>query len=64
MKPLTARELEVLRLLCAGRPARGIALDLGLSVETLKDYSYKLRHKLGAKTLPQAAAIAARAGLV
>lgn len=61
---LTPRELEVLRRLCDGRNAKGVAHDIGISVNTMKDYSQSIRWKLGAKNLPHAAAKAVRAGLV
>ena len=64
MSKLTQRELDVLKRLCDGRNAKGIAIDLGLSVDTLKDYSQRIRWKLRAKTLPHAVAVAVRAGLV
>jgi len=64
MSPLSPRELEVLRRLCDGRIAKGVAKDMGLSEDTLKDYTARIRFKLGARTMPHAAAKAVRAGLV
>lgn len=64
MTRLTQREQEVLRLLIAGRTSKGIALDLGLKSDTVRDYTFHLRLKLGAATLPQAVAKAIAAGLV
>ena len=61
---LTDRELDVLKRISDGRTAKGIAADIGLSEDTLKDYSFRIRWKLNAKTIPHAVAIAVRARLV
>jgi len=43
---LTARQGEVLRLLCAGATTRQIATELGIAVVTVKNYRAQLRERL------------------
>ena len=47
---LTARELEVLRLLASGRDTAGIARELHLSPHTVKTHIGRLLGKLGGAT--------------
>ena len=61
---LTARELEVLRLLAAGLDAAVIANELGISVNTCRGYVKSLLAKLGAHSQLEAVAIAMRHGLI
>lgn len=42
---------------CAGENASKIAADLGLSVSTVQVHMQRVRAKLGAATMPQAAVI-------
>lgn len=44
---LTNRELQVFRLIGSGKPTRGIAAALGLSVKTIETYLEHLKRKLG-----------------
>jgi DNA-binding NarL/FixJ family response regulator len=44
---LTNRELHVFRLIGSGKPTRGIAAALGLSVKTIETYLEHLKRKLG-----------------
>jgi DNA-binding CsgD family transcriptional regulator len=60
----TERELEVLRLVAAGRTARQVADTLGISNETVKSHLKKLNLRLAAKTGTHAVAIAWRRGLI
>ncbi len=46
---LSRRELQVLRLICAGLSAREIAAKLGLSPKTVSTYRYRIRLKLNLK---------------
>lgn len=62
--PLTARELEVLRLLAAGLDAGVIARELGISVNTCRGYVKNLLAKLGAHSQLEAVVIAMRRGLI
>ena len=57
---LTARELEVLRLVAAGRSNRDIAGELFISVKTVSVHVSNILSKLGAATRGEAAAIAHR----
>jgi len=61
---LTARELEVLRLLAAGRSTTEIAAQLFLSVHTVRNHIANLLSKLQAKSRLEAVAIALRQGIV
>jgi DNA-binding CsgD family transcriptional regulator/tetratricopeptide (TPR) repeat protein len=55
---LTSRELEVLRLVAAGRSNREIAADLFISAKTASVHVSNILAKLGAATRTEAAAIA------
>jgi DNA-binding NarL/FixJ family response regulator len=46
---LSPRELQVLRLVCAGLSAKEIATKLGLSPKTVSTYRYRIRLKLSLK---------------
>lgn len=60
--PLTARELDVLRLVNDGFGNAGIAAALFISVNTTKTHLRAIRRKLGVTRTPQAAALGRRAG--
>jgi DNA-binding NarL/FixJ family response regulator len=60
---LTAREIEVLRLVAAGRSNRDIAAELFISVKTVSVHVSNILAKLNATGRTEAAAIAHRAGL-
>jgi LuxR family maltose regulon positive regulatory protein len=63
-EPLTARELEVLRLLAAGRSNQRIARDLFLALDTVKKHVTHILGKLGAANRTEAAARARQLGLI
>lgn len=54
---LTPAELRILRLLVEGLTLKQIALEIGVSFETVKRHTRKVRHKTGAETLYQAIAV-------
>jgi DNA-binding NarL/FixJ family response regulator len=60
---LTGRELEVLRLVAAGRSNREIAAELFISVKTASVHVSNILAKLNAASRTEAAAIAHRAGI-
>lgn len=60
---LTDRELDVLRLIAAGRTTRQIAAELHLSTKTVGHHVSHLLTKLNAHTRAEAATIAVTAGL-
>jgi LuxR family maltose regulon positive regulatory protein len=64
IEPLTERELEVLRLLAAGRRNRDIAQDLVVTQETVKKHLSHIFDKLGATNRTQAVARARELGLL
>ena len=61
---LTDRQLEVLRLLADGRPAKRIALDLGLSIHTVHFHQRNLYRALGVGSSTGALKRAAELGLL
>lgn len=61
---LTARELDVLALVCAGRTNAEIGESLVLSPRTVGTHVSHILHKLGASRRTEAADLARRAGLI
>jgi len=61
---LSDRELEVLRLLAAGRPITAISRQLGLSPKTVTTYRARLLHKLRMKSNAELTFYATHHGLV
>jgi LuxR family maltose regulon positive regulatory protein len=53
VEPLSARELEVLQLLAAGKPNRLIAEELVVTLETVKKHVSHVFDKLGLPTAPR-----------
>lgn len=64
IEPLSARELEVLRLLCEGLSNQEIAARLFLSVGTVKAHIHNIFGKLGVRDRPQAIAQARKLELI
>ncbi len=64
VEPLTARELEVLRLLAAGTTNQGIAQQLVVSLDTAKKHVSHVLGKLGAANRTEAVARARQLGLM
>jgi PAS domain S-box-containing protein len=63
-KRLTPRQLEVLQLLARGATTDGIAADLHLSRETVRNHVRAVLERLGATSRLEAVAFARRDGLV
>ena len=63
-EPLTDRELEVLRLLAAGRSNQRIAHELVVALDTVKKHVTHLLGKLGAANRTEAVARARQLGLI
>ena len=64
VEPLTARELEVLRLLAAGRSNQSIARELVVVLDTVKKHVSHVLAKLGAANRTEAVARARDLGLI
>ncbi|MFD0890632.1 response regulator transcription factor, partial [Streptosporangium algeriense] len=60
--PLTARELEVLKVAAEGEPVNEIAKRLFLSGGTVRNYLSRILAKMGARTRVEAVTIAQEAG--
>jgi LuxR family maltose regulon positive regulatory protein len=63
-EPLTDRELEVLRLLAAGKSNQRIAYDLVVALDTVKKHVTHVLGKLGAANRTEAVARARELGLI
>jgi DNA-binding NarL/FixJ family response regulator len=63
-EPLTAREMDILRLMVEGLTNQAIGEALGLSAGTVKGYAHTIIQKLGTNDRTQAAVKAIRLGLV
>ena len=61
---LSARELEVLRLVTAGRSNDAIARELFVSVATVKSHLAHINTKLGTQSRTEAAAVARERGML
>ncbi|HIE39342.1 MAG TPA: response regulator transcription factor [Anaerolineales bacterium] len=64
LSPLSAREMEILRLVVAGMSNKEIAYHLGISHQTVKNHITALLSKLGVADRTQAAVYALRHGWV
>ncbi|MBP1467965.1 response regulator transcription factor [Candidatus Chloroploca sp. M-50] len=64
IEPLTERELDVLRLICAGKSNQEIADELFLALNTVKRHVNNLYGKLGVSRRAQAIIEARRLALV
>ena len=64
VESLTARELEILRLLAAGRPNQAIAEELFVTLDTVKKHVTHVLSKIGAANRTEAVARARELGLL
>ena len=62
--PLTARELEVLRLVARGLGNKEIAADLRITTHTVKYHLAAVLEKLGVRSRTEAVSLGVRTGLV
>jgi DNA-binding NarL/FixJ family response regulator len=62
--PLTAREVEVLRLIAAGKANKLVASDLSITEETVKGHVKSILSKLGASDRTHAVTIALKRGII
>jgi two-component system response regulator DesR len=63
-RPLSPRELSVLRLAASGLSQKAIAINLGLSQWTVRDFAAKARSKMGAASTTHAVFTAQARGLL
>lgn len=61
---LTERQLDVLRLLAAGRSNKDIAAELGVRIKTVMHHTTAIYRELGVRGRGEAAALAFRLGLI
>ena len=59
---LTFRQKQCLFLLVEGKTAAAIGLELGISVRMVREHLRNIKLRLGAISLPQAAAMAVKMG--
>jgi LuxR family maltose regulon positive regulatory protein len=64
IEPLSERELDVLRLICAGKSNQEIADELFIALDTVKRHANNLYGKLSVRRRSQAINEARRLGLV
>ena len=64
VEPLTPRELQVLELVADGLPNKTIAMELGVSDETVKFHLGSILGKLGASNRTDAVRLAFKRGLI
>ena len=64
IEPLSARELELLRLVVAGRSNREIAAELFLALGTVKSHLHNIYQKMGVRSRTQAIALASELNLL
>jgi DNA-binding NarL/FixJ family response regulator len=62
--PMTAREIDVFRLMAEGHRNKDVALRLSISEETVKVHIKHIMSKLGAQDRTQAVAIGLRRGII
>jgi len=62
--PVTPRQAEVLFLIAAGRQNKEIALQLGLSVATVRNHVHNILVKLGVHSKLEAVSLSFRKGWV
>lgn len=62
--PLTARQLQILKLIAAGDATKEIAHDLGLSVKTVEAHRAQIMDRLGIRDVPGLVRYAIRIGLI
>ncbi len=64
LRPLTVRELEVLRCVAEGATGSAVARRLGLAANTVAQHLVSVRRKLGTSTTAAAIAVARDTGLL
>ena len=62
--PISRRQMQVLRLICAGLRLREVGERLGLSHRTVEHHKYQLMSRLNIRTSAQLVLYAARRGWV
>jgi DNA-binding NarL/FixJ family response regulator len=63
MKPLTPRQIQVMRGLCAGLVGKEIASEMNRGVRTVQSHIEAAKKSLGARNIAHAAFICGRNGI-
>ncbi len=64
ISPLTPREMEILKYIGQGLLNKQIALELGISEQTIKNHVTSILRKLNANARTEAVVLALRQGLI
>ena len=64
LERLSARELQVLKLVLEGRSSKEIARPVGVLPSTVDTYRSRIMHKLGVKDIASLVRLAIRHGLI
>jgi DNA-binding NarL/FixJ family response regulator len=64
MRPLTARQTEVLRLIASGRLNKQIAGEMGITTKTVENHRSALMRKLDLHNIALLTLFAVRSGIV
>ena len=64
LKRLSAREIQVLKMVTEGRTSKEVARALGVLPSTIDTYRSRLMAKLQVKDIPALVRLAIRAGLI
>ncbi len=61
---LTARQVELLRLICDGMTEKAVAIELGISLKTVEAHCATINRKMGTRNRAMLGAEAVRQGYV
>ncbi len=64
MSPLTPREIEILKFIAQGKLNKQIAVELGISEQTIKNHVTSILRKLNANARTEAVVVAIKQGLI
>jgi DNA-binding NarL/FixJ family response regulator len=64
MSPLTPREIEILEYIAKGYLNKQIAMELGISEQTIKNHVTSILRKLNANARTEAVVLAIKRGMI